>query len=127
MLAADASLRLRTDFGSGRIQGLRIDHVDGLYTPGGYCELLQDRAAALGHPQYLVVEKILARFEHLRKDWRIAGTTGYDFMNLVNGVFIDGESGERVRSALPSIRRHIGNVRTICEPREKRHHAHVAR
>ena len=77
---------------SGRIQGLRIDHVDGLYTPGGYCELLQDRAAALGHPQYLVVEKILARFEHLRKDWRIAGTTGYDFMNLVNGVFVDGKA-----------------------------------
>jgi (1->4)-alpha-D-glucan 1-alpha-D-glucosylmutase len=77
---------------SGRIQGLRIDHVDGLYTPGGYCELLQDRAAALGHPQYLVVEKILARFEHLRKDWRIAGTTGYDFMNLVNGVFVDAKA-----------------------------------
>ena len=75
---------------TGRIQGLRIDHVDGLYNPGGYCELLQDRAAALGHPQYLVVEKILARFEHLRKEWRIAGTTGYDFMNLVNGVFVDG-------------------------------------
>ncbi len=78
--------------GSGRVQGLRIDHVDGLYNPGGYCELLQDRAAALGHPQYLVVEKILARFEHLRKDWRIAGTTGYDFMNLVNGVFVDANA-----------------------------------
>ncbi len=77
---------------SGRIQGLRIDHVDGLYNPGGYCELLQDRAATLGHPQYLVVEKILARFEHLRKEWRIAGTTGYDFMNLANGVFVDGSA-----------------------------------
>ncbi len=77
---------------SGRIQGLRIDHIDGLFNPGSYCELLQDRAAALGHPQYLVVEKILARFEHLRKDWRIAGTTGYDFMNLVNGIFIDAKA-----------------------------------
>ena len=77
---------------SGRIQGLRIDHVDGLYNPGGYCEFLQDRAAALAHPQYLVVEKILAGFEHLRGDWRIAGTTGYDYMNLVNGLFVDGRS-----------------------------------
>jgi len=77
---------------SGRIQGLRIDHVDGLFNPGGYCTLLQDRAAALGHPQYLVVEKILARFETLRRDWRIAGTTGYDFMNVVNGLFVDPRS-----------------------------------
>ncbi|MBD5654890.1 MAG: hypothetical protein IAI50_06880, partial [Candidatus Eremiobacteraeota bacterium] len=75
---------------SGRVQGLRIDHVDGLFNPGGYCTLLQDRAAALGHPQYLVVEKILARFEILRPDWHIAGTTGYDFMNVVNGLFVDG-------------------------------------
>ena len=77
---------------SGRIQGLRIDHVDGLFNPGGYCEFMQDRAATLGHPQYLVVEKILAGFEHLRRDWRIAGTTGYDYMNLVNGLFVDGRS-----------------------------------
>ncbi len=77
---------------SGAIQGLRIDHVDGLFNPGGYCALLQDRAEALGHPQYLVVEKILARFETLRGDWRIAGTTGYDFMNVVNGLFVDSKS-----------------------------------
>lgn len=74
---------------SGRIQGLRIDHVDGLFNPGGYCTLLQDRAGTLGHPQYLVVEKILARSERLRGDWGIAGTTGYDFMNEVNGLFVD--------------------------------------
>jgi (1->4)-alpha-D-glucan 1-alpha-D-glucosylmutase len=77
---------------SGKVQGLRIDHVDGLFNPGGYCTLLQDRAAALGHPQYLVVEKILARFETLRQDWDIAGTTGYDFMNLVCGLFVDGKA-----------------------------------
>jgi (1->4)-alpha-D-glucan 1-alpha-D-glucosylmutase len=78
--------------GEGRVQGLRIDHVDGLYNPESYCNLLGDRAAALGHPQYLVVEKVLAPFEHLRSDWRIAGTTGYDFLNLVNGLFVDGRS-----------------------------------
>ncbi len=77
---------------SGMVQGLRIDHVDGLFNPGGYCTLLQDRGAALGHPQYLVVEKILARFERLRSDWRIAGSTGYDFMNLAGGLFVDGRA-----------------------------------
>ena len=74
---------------AGRIQGLRIDHVDGLFNPGGYCRFLADRAEALGQPHYLVVEKILARFETLRGDWAIAGTTGYDFMNVVNGLFVD--------------------------------------
>ena len=77
---------------SGRIQGLRIDHIDGLFNPGGYCTLLQDRAEALGHPQYLVVEKILARFETLREDWRIDGTTGYDFMNEVCALFVDAKA-----------------------------------
>ncbi len=77
---------------SGLVQGLRIDHVDGLYNPAGYCQLLMDRAAALGHAQYLVVEKILAWGEALPADWRIAGTTGYDFMNLVNGIFVDARN-----------------------------------
>ncbi len=76
----------------GLVQGLRIDHVDGLFDPAGYCRFLHDRAEALGQPLYLVVEKILARFESLRGDWPIAGTTGYDFMNEVNGLFVDARS-----------------------------------
>jgi (1->4)-alpha-D-glucan 1-alpha-D-glucosylmutase len=74
----------------GRIGGLRIDHVDGLANPGGYVNLLVDRAAALGQPLYLVVEKILLGEERLRPSWRIAGTTGYDYMNLVLGLFVNG-------------------------------------
>jgi (1->4)-alpha-D-glucan 1-alpha-D-glucosylmutase len=72
-----------------RIQGLRIDHIDGLFNPAGYAQLLVDRSAALGQPLYLVVEKILLGNERLRPSWRIAGTTGYDFMNLVAGIFVD--------------------------------------
>ena len=75
-----------------RIQGLRIDHIDGLYNPGGYANLLVDRSAALGQSLYLVVEKILLGTERLQPDWRIAGTTGYEFMNLVAGLFIDREA-----------------------------------
>jgi (1->4)-alpha-D-glucan 1-alpha-D-glucosylmutase len=73
----------------GTLQGLRIDHVDGLYNPGGYCNLLKERADALGQPIYIVVEKILAPFERLRASWLISGTTGYEFANLVNGLFVD--------------------------------------
>jgi (1->4)-alpha-D-glucan 1-alpha-D-glucosylmutase len=77
---------------SGALQGLRIDHVDGLYNPGGYCNLLRERADALGQPLYVVVEKILAPFERLRTSWLIAGTTGYEFANLVNGLFVDSNA-----------------------------------
>jgi (1->4)-alpha-D-glucan 1-alpha-D-glucosylmutase len=98
--------------GDGRIQGLRIDHIDGLSNPGGYAELLVDRAAALGQPFYLVVEKILLGDEKLRSSWRIAGTTGYDFMNLVAGLFID-QSQERVFDRL--YQRVLGRASTFAE------------
>jgi (1->4)-alpha-D-glucan 1-alpha-D-glucosylmutase len=73
----------------GRVQGLRIDHVDGLANPAGYVNLLVDRALALGQALYLVVEKIVLGTETLRPDWHIDGTTGYEFMNLVLGLFVD--------------------------------------
>ncbi len=95
-----------------RIQGLRIDHIDGLYNPGGYANLLVDRSAALGQPLYLVVEKILLGAERLRPDWRIAGTTGYDFMNLVAGVFVD----QRMERGFDRIyRRVIGRATTFAD------------
>ncbi|MGG5886558.1 malto-oligosyltrehalose synthase [Falsiroseomonas sp. HC035] len=75
----------------GTLDGLRIDHVDGLLDPKGYLQRLRDKAP---RPFYLVVEKILAREEHLRPDWPVQGTTGYEFANLVLGVLVDpqGES-----------------------------------
>ncbi|WP_316975821.1 malto-oligosyltrehalose synthase [Shumkonia mesophila] len=81
----------------GRIHGLRIDHVDGLFDPRRYLERLQARARAAaglpdGRPFYVVVEKILAGHERLREDWPVAGTTGYDFLNRVNGLFVDAAS-----------------------------------
>lgn len=81
----------------GRLHGLRIDHVDGLFDPRQYLERLQARArSAAGLPEdrpfYIVVEKILAPHERLREDWPVAGTTGYDFLNRLNGLFIDAAS-----------------------------------
>ena len=75
----------------GRLQGLRIDHVDGLFDPLAYCQALQRRAseAVGGGTFYIVVEKILAGHEHLDARWPVAGTTGYEFMVLAAGLFVD--------------------------------------
>jgi (1->4)-alpha-D-glucan 1-alpha-D-glucosylmutase len=69
----------------GDVQGLRIDHIDGLFEPRAYCEQLQLRFA---RPLYVIVEKIVARYESL-PDWPIAGSTGYDFVNQVLELFVD--------------------------------------
>ncbi len=79
----------------GRLQGLRIDHIDGLFDPQDYCERLQQRSGA---PLYVLVEKILARYEML-PDWPVAGTTGYDFVNQVLAIFID-PAGEAAMTRL---------------------------
>jgi (1->4)-alpha-D-glucan 1-alpha-D-glucosylmutase len=84
----------------GKIDGLRIDHPDGLYNPREYFERLQGiQAASRGDicdakPYYIVAEKILTGNETLPDSWPIHGTTGYNFTNLVNGLFID-PAGER--------------------------------
>jgi (1->4)-alpha-D-glucan 1-alpha-D-glucosylmutase len=70
----------------GEIDGLRIDHIDGLFDPKAYLEALR---AGAKRPFYLVVEKILASHESLRADWPVEGTTGYDYTNLALGVLID--------------------------------------
>jgi (1->4)-alpha-D-glucan 1-alpha-D-glucosylmutase len=71
---------------AGEIEGLRIDHIDGLFDPEAYLTALRQHA---GRPFYLVVEKVLAPHESLKADWPIEGGTGYDFVNLALGVLID--------------------------------------
>lgn len=79
--------RLVTD---GVVDGLRVDHVDGLLDPGAYLRRLQEVVFG-GEPGYVVVEKILAPGERLPADWPVEGTTGYDFLNTVNGLVVDPE------------------------------------
>ena len=76
---------------NGTLDGLRIDHIDGLLDPKAYIDSLRAAAAI---PFYLVVEKILAAHESLREDWKVEGTTGYDFTNLVLGVLVNPASEE---------------------------------
>ncbi len=67
------------------VDGLRIDHIDGLWDPAAYLARLSQATGGA----WVVVEKVLGRGEHLVTDWPVAGTTGYDFAVLVGGLFID--------------------------------------
>jgi malto-oligosyltrehalose synthase len=80
----------------GIIDGVRVDHVDGLAEPIAYCRRLR---AALGPTAYLVVEKILLADERLSGDWPIHGTSGYDFMDEVSAVLHD-PAGETALTGL---------------------------
>jgi len=74
-------------YAEGTIDGVRVDHIDGLADPAGYCRKLRHRLdpASPARP-YLVVEKILLRGETLPADWGCDGTTGYDFMDEVSAL-----------------------------------------
>jgi len=78
---------------SGKIDGLRIDHSDGLFDPMEYFERLQRRfgANAGDKPLYVITEKILAAHERLPTQWQVHGTTGYDFVALANGWLVNAE------------------------------------
>jgi (1->4)-alpha-D-glucan 1-alpha-D-glucosylmutase len=99
---------------TGRLDGLRIDHPDGLYDPYEYFCRLQAFAAGeeldlSQHPGeseeqdvvplYVVVEKILADFESLPNNWPVSGTTGYEFSNLLNGLFVNS-AAEKTMTAI---------------------------
>ncbi|MFC2010597.1 alpha-amylase family glycosyl hydrolase, partial [Chloroflexota bacterium] len=90
-------LRLITE---GKVTGLRIDHIDGLYDPSAYLLRLQQRikqeAGGTGNEPgfYVVVEKILSGSETLPEEWAVSGTTGYDFAGADNALFLDGDGDE---------------------------------
>ncbi len=72
----------------GAVTGVRLDHVDGLFEPGHYLRQLAERLAE-GGPAWTLVEKILSPGERLPPEWPVHGTTGYEFLNRVNAVFVD--------------------------------------
>ncbi|QNT69315.1 malto-oligosyltrehalose synthase [Defluviicoccus vanus] len=109
----------------GKVHGLRIDHVDGLFDPRQYLQRLQERYRQ-GRPAensngagngdadqlYVVVEKILASHESLPADWPIAGTTGYDFLNAVNALFVNPAAEAALDACYLSF---VGQTRTFDE------------
>ena len=98
----------------GAVDGLRIDHPDGLADPAGYFARLQQRYAELAGlappapaadgaapalPLYVAIEKIVAPHEQVPGDWAVHGTTGYRFANVVNGLMIDAGAKARLDRA----------------------------
>jgi (1->4)-alpha-D-glucan 1-alpha-D-glucosylmutase len=88
-------------YAEGLIDGVRVDHIDGLTDPRAYCHKLRARLEALSiqreskMPAYIVAEKILAEGESLPLDWEVDGTTGYDFMDQVCALQHDGAQAAR--------------------------------
>jgi (1->4)-alpha-D-glucan 1-alpha-D-glucosylmutase len=80
----------------GKLDGLRVDHPDGLYDPKAYFCKLVEQCSRTGIAPYLVVEKILGVHESLRANWPVQGTTGYEFTNLLNGLFVVTSAAERM-------------------------------
>ena len=108
----DASHRLVLGLiAEGKVDGLRLDHPDGLYNPVQYFEHLRTGIAeaiktasaqttaettAESNLRWVVIEKILTGSERLPPEWAVDGTTGYDFSNLVNGLFVDSSAVMRM-------------------------------
>ena len=84
---------------AGKVQGVRLDHIDGLADPKTYLQRLQDAVAGDGDPYYLLVEKILGPGEVLRPSWPVAGTTGYEFTEMLAGLLVDPKSAEAMNAA----------------------------
>ncbi|WP_276121941.1 malto-oligosyltrehalose synthase [Pararhizobium qamdonense] len=85
---------------AGRVQGLRIDHVDGLADPTGYLDTLRD---AVGPQTYITVEKILGPSEWLPTSWPVSGTTGYEFISALSDLYIDDDGVKTLQNAYAAI------------------------
>src|SRR3989475_5983045 len=87
----------------GKVTGLRIDHPDGLYDPADYFRRLHEGA---GGENYVVAGKILTPGEQLPDSWATAGTTGYEFLNLLNGIFVDRAQARAMEQNYARLIRH---------------------
>ncbi|MDQ3346373.1 MAG: malto-oligosyltrehalose synthase [Acidobacteriota bacterium] len=104
----------------GKVQGVRIDHPDGLFDPARYFLMLQRLAADAWaippdsgpdaarpyRPMYVVAEKILSAAEELPRRWAVHGTTGYNYLNELNGLFIDPAQARRARRVYSKLTGH---------------------
>ncbi len=82
---------------NGSVQGVRIDHPDGLFDPAQYFRMLQSLSRTTTGDLYVVAEKILSSRESMPERWEVAGTTGYNYLNDLNGIFVNSAEGRRMR------------------------------
>ena len=87
--------QIRRLYEKGYIQGLRVDHIDGLAAPGEYIRRLRE---SFGKDCYIVAEKILAADEPLPEDWQLQGATGYEFLATAGQLFTDSDGFHQIRS-----------------------------
>ncbi|MBE0616632.1 MAG: malto-oligosyltrehalose synthase, partial [Proteobacteria bacterium] len=99
----------------GDATGLRVDHVDGLYDPQAYLERLRAEVPDV----YLVVEKILEPGEELPPGWPVQGTTGYEFLNRLNGLFVRPEAGPPFDRLYASLTGWQGRYREVLYEKKK--------
>lgn len=99
-----------------RLQGLRLDHIDGLRDPAQYFQrlrrLIREAQGKAGQPFYMVIEKILGENEQLHRFADVQGTTGYEWLNVISQVLVDGNGLE----ALDEIWRQVSNMSPKLEP-----------
>ncbi|HYC49683.1 MAG TPA: malto-oligosyltrehalose synthase [Gemmatimonadaceae bacterium] len=93
----------------GLLDGLRVDHVDGLRSPSWYLARLRRAVDESRHPEApepfpIFVEKILSGDEQLPREWPVQGTTGYDFLNDVEDLFIDASGYDAIEAAYRGLR-----------------------
>ncbi|WP_062227968.1 malto-oligosyltrehalose synthase [Aureimonas frigidaquae] len=86
--------------GEGRLDGIRIDHVDGVADPKAYLSDLREAMGAAGKDDIVIhVEKILTGPERLRRSWNVEGTTGYEFITALSGLYVDAAQEEAMSAA----------------------------
>jgi (1->4)-alpha-D-glucan 1-alpha-D-glucosylmutase len=113
----DAIHRLvRTLVAAGQLQGLRLDHIDGLRDPAQYFQrlrrLIRDAQGTAARPLYIVIEKILGEHEALRRFADVQGTTGYEWLNAITRVLVDDDGLD----PLDEIWRQISNTSPRLDP-----------
>ncbi len=96
----------------GKVNGLRIDHIDGLLDPQAYFEKLP-------RDVYVIAEKVLAGNEQLPCAWRAHGATGYDFLNFVNGVFIDPAGYRQLEKIYADFTGSAETYADVCRARKR--------
>ena len=117
----EATHRLLLDLlADGSLDGLRIDHPDGLADPRGYLARLADATG----DSWVVVEKILEGAENLADDWRCAGTTGYDTLQRVGGVFVDPAGASALTGLLVEVTGATADVESVVEQAKREVVAH---
>ncbi len=99
----------------GVLDGIRIDHPDGLRDPRQYFERLRENASEV----WILAEKILEPGEKLREEWPIDGTTGYDYLNEAGGLFVDQSSEQAMTDFYAEFTGQPTDYQLVC--REKKH------